>query len=191
MVLQRAEAIEREQFGANRSDTDALVAAAVEAGLSREAVEQALREHLALRETCLSVDELVFAPSADGFLYIARVTSIDGAIVRVRFVSGAEQAIQREKLRPFSLLPGQTVSANWPDWGWWNCRVVSYDRALQSIRLSDGWGSEHSFTLSDIRLPQNRPVSGTARFKAALYMSGIALTSGALGALVTWLVMRR
>lgn len=190
LVLQRAEAIEREQTDTSASDAEALVAAAVEAGLSREAVEQALREHLALQETSLAVDDLVFAPSTDRCLYVARVIRIDGDLIDVSFVSGSEQRLLREKLRPFSLLPGQTVSANWPNWGWWNCKVVSYDKAIHSVRVTDGWGSEQSFTLANVRLPQEQ-TKEAGRLKAALFFTGIALTSGGLGSLITWLIMRR
>lgn len=187
LVLQRAEVIEHERSG---TDADELLKAAVEAGLSREAVEQALREHIALQANSMSIGDLVFAPSTDGFYYVARIRAIEGDLVNVSFVSGSERRLLRSKLRPFSLLPGQLVSANWPNWGWWNCRVVSYDQAIHSVKLSDGWGSELSFTLSNVRLPQERPASSTDRMKTAIFLGAIALVSGSLGAIVTWLLMR-
>jgi len=84
-VLQRAEEIQAQNAATVivTEDMNTMVDAAVEAGLSREAVSQALQERLSLETVTHTIGELVFALSADGFSYPARIRSIDGEIVEV------------------------------------------------------------------------------------------------------------
>lgn len=192
-VLQRAEEIQIQQSVElhARGETNQLIEAAVEAGLSREAVEQALRERIAIEHQSLQPGELVFAPSGDGFLYAAKVVSLEEGVAVVRFLSGSDIRLLQSELRPFALLPGQKVSAPWPDWGWWTCQVVRFDREHYQVRLSDGWGSEHSFPISEIRLAIPRPGSIRDRIEAYAAHAAFALGGGAIGALLTWLLLRR
>lgn len=193
-VLHRAEEIQAQRSIQVESTQElaSLVDAAVEAGLSREAVSQALQERLALDAVAHQVGELVFALSTDGFLYPARIRAIEGEVVDVGFLNGSQHRLMKRDIQPFSLLPGSTVNAPWPGWGAWNCKVVSFDRENLSVRLSDGWGTEQTFAVADVRI--NRPAEpGSLRERAeywahyAMYVAG----GGAIGALVTFLIMRR
>lgn len=186
-ILQRAEEIQAQSSGEFRVDaqSEQLIAAAIEAGLSREAVVQAMQERFALEHRTLEPGALVFALSSDQRFYPAHLQSLDAGIATVRFVNGSDHTLRRGELRPFALLPGQTVNAQWPNWGWWNCKVIAFDRELLRVRLSDGWGSEENLSISDIRLnPEKVEGSGGFRHKIWMIVSASAVFGGVVGALL-------
>src|SRR5688572_7899988 len=90
-VLARAEEIQR---GSGRREMDAeleaVIGAAEEVGLTRSAMERALREQLHLPGAPPAVGSLVFAESADGNFYVAELLSISGDDARVQFLRGSE-----------------------------------------------------------------------------------------------------
>ena len=107
-VLIRAEEIER---GARTADTmqaefEAVIGAGEAVGLSRVAVERALRERVELVTTPPAIGSLVFARSADGKFYVAEVISGDQSDIRVRYLRGSEHTVALDQLRPCALLPG-------------------------------------------------------------------------------------
>ncbi|MBX3114530.1 MAG: hypothetical protein KF836_08185 [Fimbriimonadaceae bacterium] len=158
-ILARAEQIHLGATNEQESDTKALIKAAEEAGLPREAVEQALRERLDTQTPNLTPGEFVFAPSTDGKLYVAEVKSSGSNTTTVQFLIGSELSVPSSQIQPAVFLPGSKVKANWPHWGWWTCTVLSFDKPNRLVRLSDGWGTEKTFPLTEIRLDPPRIVN--------------------------------
>lgn len=173
---------------------EAIVAAAEEAGLSREAVLQAMRERLHVGTEGPAVGSRVFATSADGKFYVADVLELGERSVRVRFLKGGELDVPLGSTQPASFLPGQRIVCPWPDWGWWTCTVVSYDADHGTVRAHDGWGTTESFPISEVRMDpprsrrEHRPIPRLKFFLFSL-AAGAAL-GGTLGGLITWLVLR-
>lgn len=186
-VLARAEEI---NLGTDASeDSDVVLLAAEEAGLPREAIEQALREQIGLFSESPKVDDLVFAKSTDDHHYIATVTAVIDNGFHVRFLKGGESKLPLQHLRPCGFLPGEELTVHWPWWGWWVVTVLNYDSESRRVRVSDGWGSEEWFSLTDVRLdparkPKNKLKAMVWTYTALIGVSGIA------GAVVTWLAMR-
>ncbi|ARU41318.1 hypothetical protein CCB80_09300 [Armatimonadetes bacterium Uphvl-Ar1] len=161
-ILRRAEEI---HIGAPQQDdteAKAIIKAAEEAGLPRAAVEQALQERLAQVQATTTPGEFLFAPSADGKLYVAELISSNGATTRARFLNGSDISVPTSQTQPANFLPGSKVYANWPSFGWWNCTVISFDKSNRLLRLSDGWGNEKSFPLAEVRI--NPPVQANSKF---------------------------
>ncbi len=192
-VLQRAEEIEVQRSFSleNISTENQIISAAMEAGLSREAITQAIQERMSLATVSRKVGDLVFALSADGYCYPARIRSIEGELIEVTFLNGSEHSLMKRDIQPFSLLPGTIVNAPWAGWGAWNCSVLSYDRENLRVRLSDRWGSEQNFAVADIRI---KPVSQAASVRKDtetwLYRVAFVAGGGVIGALITWLILR-
>ncbi len=151
-ILKRAEQI---HIGASveedDSDSKALIKAAEEAGLPREAVEQALRERLDSQTFTLTPGDFIFAPSSDGKHYTAEFIESNAHTTRARFLTGGEISFPNEQAHPAQFLPGSKVQANWPNFGWWTCTVVAFDKPNRLLRLSDGWGNDKSFPLAEVR----------------------------------------
>jgi hypothetical protein len=150
-VLSRAEEIQRGGARLTREDEEMLVQAAEEAGLSRSAVLQALRERLGAGVEPPAPGTKVFARSGDGHMYVAEVLDIKERGVQVRFVSGGEHTVAFDEVKPLTLLPGQKIMCDWPRWGWNSCRVTKFDAETATIRASDGW-KQRDFSLTEIRI---------------------------------------
>ncbi len=191
-VLARAEEIHARGGGsASSMDSEAVLRAAEEAGLPREAVEQALRERLDLLEAPPNSGDLVFAKSSDGRYYVAEVVDSTERSIRVRFLKGGEHARAGSDLRPCRFLPGGRITVPWPGWGWWGCTIVSYDATKRKVKVYDGWSAEKTFPISEVRLDPSRRRGAMSRAKAYLWLAGVSLLAGgALGGLATWLLMR-
>lgn len=189
-VLARAGEIHHsEQSG---MEVEAILAAAEEAGLPREAVLQALQERLVTSLEVPKVGDRVFAESADRKRYVADVLEVlEGQRLRVRFLRGGERLVGLHDTQPFTLLPGQRVHCPWPAWGYWPSTVVSYDAEEGSLRASDNCGTDHTFRIEEVRIhpPSKRVPMPRLRFFLTSLGLGLAL-GGAAGALVTWLLMR-
>lgn len=191
-VLARAEEIDMQRAMRleESNETNQLIQAAEEAGLSREAVMTALRERISLNEHPLAEGDLIFAKSADDRHYVARVQSVDGGILRVQFLNGSETTVERASCRPFQATPGSKMQAQWPSWGWWTCNVVTYDARNQKVQLSDGWGEQQWFHISDVRLDLRKEGSSSPkRMQVLLYMA-LTLGGGVLGSIITWALTR-
>lgn len=194
-ILARAAEIQRtaEESADAQADVDAMMAAAEDVGLTRTAVEQALKERLAgmPAATPIAVGGRIFARSTDGRMYVAEALEVGQAGVRVRFLKGDELLVPADHVRPASFVPGQKVSVHWPWWGPWSCTVISYDATKQKVKLSDGWGDVKTFKVSDVWLPQERAAGHQARTKVYLTLLGVGAGIGAVvGSLVTGLLAR-
>lgn len=194
-ILVRAEEIQQQQ----RQDieigqrTEDVVAAAEEAGLSREAVLQALRERQSVRSAPIRVGALVFAPTDDEKLYVAEVLTLEDGHANVRYLSGSDHVVLESDLRPFQMLPGQKVRCDWPGWGWWTCTVVSCDRENRIVRASDGWGTTKIFSLKDVyvQIPaKNEGSRNSVRLRITSYLISAVIAGAAIGSVITWLIVR-
>lgn len=191
LILARAEEIQS-QSSVRLTDNAAveqLVLAAEEAGLEREAVLQALRERIAITEKPLNLDDLVFAKSADGCFYPAYVKKVDEGTVDIEFVSGSFATVEISSIQHFSALPGQVLNCQWPNWGWSNGRILSYDRKREMVHVTDGWGTEQWFFIKDVRMKPDLGPQGQ-RLKAWMGYLAVSLASGALGALIMRIILR-
>jgi hypothetical protein len=190
-VLARAEEIQRNSRTADtmQAEFEAVIGAGEAVGLTRPALERALRERLELADTPPPPGSRVFAQSADGKFYVAEVISAADDSVRVRYLRGSEHTVTAAQLRPCSLLPGEKVMANWPWWGPWKCAVVSYDAAKQKVKLTDGWGYTRSFAIAEIWQSGRKAGSGKARLYATWLGTGAGV-GAILGSAVTWLLLR-
>ena len=185
-VLARAEEI---HLGAGTGeDSNVVLLAAEEAGLPREAIEQALREQSKLFSEPPKPGDLVFAKSTDDHHYVAEVTASTDGGLQVRFLKGGESTIPLQHVRPCGFLPGEELTAHWPWWGWWDVTVLNYDAESRRVRVDDGWGTEDWFSLTDIRL--NPPKPKKRRRAIAWIYTTIIAVSGTAGAIITWLLMR-
>ena len=191
-VLARAEEIERaaRRGDAWNAELAAVIGAAEEVGLSRQAVERALAERLNLPTAPPVVGALTWARSADGKSYVAEVlsTSEDGA--RVRFLRGSEHRLSVDELRPCAFIPGERVACHWPMWGPWTCTVVAYDAAKQRVKLSDGWGYTRTFPISEVWLAPAKTDLWTSGWRVPALFLGVGAVAGALlGSIITALLV--
>ncbi len=192
-VLARAEEIQRATRHGDewRAEVAAVIGAAEEVGLSRNAVVRAINERFNLA-TPPAVGSLTWARSADGKFYVAEVVStheVEGEAL-VRFLRGSEHRVTLDQLRPCAFLPGERIVCNWPWWGPWTCTVVAYDPVKQRVKLSDGWGNK-TFPVSEVWLPPAKPASGSARARIYVTLVGAGAAVGALiGSIVTALLLR-
>jgi len=175
------------------TEVSGVIAAAEEAGLSREAVLHAMQEHFELLGEPPKPGELVFAKSANGKFYAAEVLRIGDGATRVRFLSGGEAGLPMADIRPLSMVPGTTIVCNWPEWGAWKCSVLRYDEATRTVTASDNWGSQRNFELAEVQLSvrqtEKTPPGKITRFA---WQTAIAFAAGggAVGAALTWLLNR-
>jgi hypothetical protein len=190
-VLARAAEIERTaQAGERNLEVAAVIEAAEEAGLSRRAVELALRERLNLPATLPAPGTLAWARSADGKSYVAEVLGVSEDGARVRFLRGSEHQVALNELRPCAFIPGDKVACYWPMWGSWTCTVVSYDTEKQRVKLNDGWGYTRKFPVSEVWLPPAAAAAGPAgkRIYGKLLTAG-AVAGALIGSILTALLL--
>lgn len=192
-VLSRAEEIQRASRRGREwnAEVAAVIGAAQEIGLSREAVEQAISERLNLPAAPPQVGSLVWATSADGKSYAAEVVSASEDGARVRFLRGSEHRVSLDQLRPCAFIPGERVTCYWPWWGPWTCTVVAYDQAKQRVKLYDGWSETKSFPVSEVWLAKPKNSPGNARTRVSATLIGIGAAAGAaIASIATALLLR-
>lgn len=179
-VLARASEI---QDGAEPShvDVETLMLAAEEVGISRAAVERALRERMLLPSKPPVVGQLSFARSADDKYYVAEVVSAAPEGFTVRFLRGGQHTVQLDDLRPCSFLPGERVVVNWPWWGPWTCTVLSHDASERRIMVTDGWGETREFSIRDVWIAPRRKI-GSRRNRLIGALLAAATAGVGLGA---------
>ena len=166
-------------------DLEQYVQAAEEAGIDRDATMQALRERLSFAAELFREGELVFAKSADGFYYVAKLLEIEGRKTKVQFVTGSDHHCDAADLRLFSLTPGQKISYHDKGSGmWWEGRLERFNRDSKSVTVNQ-WGDEQTLPLEKIRLPRDVQVLPMS-YQAKLWAVGIAsaLSGGVIGALL-------
>lgn len=187
-VLLRADQIQRAELrGANEAEMQRFIERAEASGYSRAAVLQALRERFGVTAAPLTVGERVFAQSSDGKYHVATVVSLAPGEARVRYLRGSERAIPSDEVRPFVLAPGERIGVNWPMWGPWSCELVSYDEAKGTVKLSDRWGSERSFPISEIWL---EPPSASSDFGSIMFWAAVLGAGGVIGGIATTILSR-
>ncbi|MEZ0324804.1 MAG: hypothetical protein ACAH95_02780 [Fimbriimonas sp.] len=183
-VLERAEEL---QHGDTTNTYAAVIEAAKEAGLSEDNVTKALQERLGLLGSPPAAGELIFAKGTQNRFFAAEVIEQGEHSYRVRFLNGGEHSVRFEDLRPLNLFPGEQLVCPWPDWGWWTCSLVRYDPEKRKVRVSDNFGTEKTFDLSEVfRADPSQPF----KMKLNWLMVGLSLGSGVIGSLLTWLAMR-
>lgn len=171
-VLRRAHQIET---ATSSGGFEEYIAAAEEAGISREATLLALRERFGYRTELPTEGEMVFAKSADNCYYAATVVSVEGNLARVKFVSGSEAKISVTDIRDFSLTPGQKLSIQHSGM-WFDAEFMRYNAEARSVTMNL-WGSEETLSLEKVRLrqPTKFEQSATAKLwveRAALFLGG-------------------
>jgi hypothetical protein len=189
-VLLRAEEIDSgTQAGVKpAANFDEMVAAAEEAGLSRHAISQALRERFGWQGEALMPDTLVWAKSADGNSYLARVIGTTQESVKVRFLSGSDKTLPFVDIQEFSVIPGSTLSYNSPSWSSWiNAQVVRYNEDTRSVTFNT-WGTEETVTLDKVRLPSK--ISDPMKTAQYWIYAVMLLSGGVIGALIMRILMR-
>jgi hypothetical protein len=185
-IVARAEALQR--MGDHSGDAEALIHAGEELGISKSAMERAVRERLGSHLAPADGD-LVFARSADDKFYAAVVLSSIDAGYRVRFLRGGQRVVAADDLRECPFLPGDRVTCPWPGWGTWTGTVVSYDAENRALTVSDGWAETAVFAVRDVWLvPRTAERQRRKRIYAALLVGGAAV-GAAVGALITAIVM--
>ena len=169
---------------------ESVLSAAEEMGIPRDVMLQALQEKLGKPMDTPAVGHMVFAKSADNNYYVAEVLEAEPRKVTVRFLSGGEDTLCEDCLRPCKFVPGMKVVVQWPMWGWYKGDVISYDDKKQKLVVSDGW-HEKKFHISEVRLDAEKKKGTRPRSKLywTLVTVGIAL-GGPIGAFITWLLMR-
>ncbi len=155
-ILKRAEQIHSGENSSDHSETAALLIAAEEAGLPREAVELALQERLSFQPIAYNSGDLVFASRPDGKMYVARVVLTKSSVIKVRFLNGTEVTLPAEKVVKADLQVGTKVQALWPIHNWHMSTVIAFDQDCGTVKLSDGWGFTKIFPISEIRIPRKR-----------------------------------
>lgn len=187
-VLTRAQAIQANKVSLEHSkgDLEMFIKAAEEVGINREALLQAIKEKSGQPLEGLHTGDKVFAKSADGAFYLAEVTELDSTIAKVSFNHGTTHTLPLTDLRPFSLLPGQKIEANWPIWGWWEVQIVRYDAEKQLLDVTDGMETR-KFTLDEIRLKVEK--NKTAKSLQSKFYQ-VAFWAATVGAVAGAILMR-
>jgi hypothetical protein len=187
-VFARAEEIDRAARRERDRDADiaAIVSAGEEVGISRSAIERAIRELPHFPAAPPAVGELAWAQSVNGRFYVAQILAHADDSSRVRFLHGGEQTVTFDQLRACAFVPGERLVCDWPWWGRWTCTVVQYDPIKRRVKLDDGWGARRNFSIGEVWLPPGvaNPTSSRARVSARLLGIGVAVGT-VIGALAT------
>lgn len=188
-VLARAEEIQ--QAVDTEAELQAVVRAAEELGLQREAVERAIQERFGRPAHPPGAGDLVFAQSANERFYAAEVVEPGPDRVRVRFLNGSEHTVPWSAIKPLNLLPGDRVVCQWPWWGAWTSTVVSYNSTKRCVRVDDGWGSTETFPLSEIWLNPPKNKHAGRRAHVYLFLVGISFAIGGIVGTVLTLLLSK
>jgi hypothetical protein len=184
-LVTRASDIDRELSELLQSDEEVSMAvnAAEEAGISRAATLQALRERLSAEQPKLEKGQRVFARSNDGHYYVAMVDEPTSGGARLRFANGSFGEVGAADMRPMALLPGTTVEVGQP-WGWAKAEVTGFQEVTQTVNVRF-WGSIQSYTLDKVRLKTGKGFSWTDQLQLKMLITFGA--GSAVGALLTLL----
>jgi hypothetical protein len=184
-LLARAEEI---QSKGSLNTYEAVMSAAEEAGLSRDAISQAVQERLSAT-FAPGEGQLVFAKGEKDRYFAAEVVKQGGGSALVRFLNGSEHQVPLSSLRPLTLLPGESIVCPWPDWGWWTCSVVHFDTVRRKVKVTDSLGTEKTFDLAQVFVKAPGTPPDLSKYPWLL-MSALTLGGGIIGSILTWLAMR-
>jgi len=160
-VLRRAQEIDA--AGLQGSELEAYVAAAEEAGISRDATMQALRERLGYSVVAAETGAQVFARSADGHYYVAKVEKVEEKTATVRFLNGATATLPQTDLRDLDLTPGRKLNYLSPSASMWsNGTVTKFHPDSMTVDL-ESWGMTESVSLDKVRILRQSVVGGVTQ----------------------------
>lgn len=192
-ILERAEELadRTQKLLENRPELKEMIEAAVESGLPRESVMEALRERLIEYEFHYKENELVFAISEDGCWYPAVFLGQSGNRVQLRYMSGGEGVVGFEEVKPFHIKPGMKVQAFSNTYKTWtDAKVNSYNPDSRSVQCNV-WYSEESVSIEKVRLAKNKPkFSLSAHAQNSIRLAALALLAAGIGAFITILFQR-
>lgn len=173
------------EIGEPGAQYEAYLHAAEEMGVPREAMLQALRERMLIAGETLEAGQQVFAPSADGFCYVATLLSVSEHTARVRFLEGGEHTCATSDLRPLSLIPGRKLQGDIKGWGWYDCVVKRHNPGEAKVQVAhDDWSETKEWLpLRKLRLtpdhvrpqPPGRATSAAARIAAVAGGAGLLI----------------
>ncbi|MEQ1821500.1 MAG: hypothetical protein ABL949_03235 [Fimbriimonadaceae bacterium] len=184
-ILRRAQEIQATPLTVDPiSGYQEYIDAAEEAGISREATLQALRERLGLPVSTPVSGQLVFAKSADGHFYPARIQSAEGHNFKLRFMNGSEATKPMTDLRELSFTPGLKLNYSSPSsGGWWTGDFVRYNQDAQTVTVTC-WGHEETVPLDQIRLKATNPSTVSAQLW--IIRASQWLLAGGVGFALAW-----
>jgi len=171
-------------------EVEEYIRAAEEAGIPREATIQALRERLAFPLEAFTVGENVFALSADGRHYVAKLLSLEGRQAKVHFLSGSDHVCDVTDLRLFSLTPGQKLNYfSKKHQMRVHGRLENYDRDGE-IATFHCMGISETIPIGEIRLPLDVPAKKSGPIPLWLIGVASALGGGIVGAILMSLLTK-
>ncbi|MCB0824661.1 MAG: hypothetical protein KDC26_00580 [Armatimonadetes bacterium] len=192
-ILERAEELagRTEKLLENRPELKEMVDAAVESGLPRESVMEALRERLMESEFQYKEGELVFAISEDECWYPAVYLGQSGNRIRLRYMSGGEGVVGLEEVKPFHIKPGMKIQAYSNMYKTWtDAKVNTYNPDSRSVQCHI-WYSEESVSIEKVRLVKNKPqIDLSDRAKNAMGLAFVTLMAAGVGALIMFIIQR-
>jgi hypothetical protein len=192
-VIERATEIEvqTQHLAASDEELGQFLKASEEAGISRDATLQALRERLDFKPEAYKEGQLVFARSQDERFHPARIASVDADGATVRYLNGGEARVPMAGLRPFALGPGQRLEYNSPSWAMWvTGEVVRVNLEGGSVTLTT-WGVEETVPLERLRSPKLGSSAGLKDMSAVVGYSIVSFLAGGVGgAILMWLLRR-
>lgn len=188
-VLRRAQEIQSAQV-LQQDELEEYIVAAEEAGISREATLQALRERLGFPTHVPAPGEYVFARSADRHFYMAKLENVSGQTAQVKFLNGGTATVSMSDLREVALSPGQRLNYMSPSMSMWvSSPVVRFNRDSLSVTFNY-WGTEETVSVEKVRLLNNTPLSVADQAKLRIGMVWTALGAGVLGFALGWFLRR-
>lgn len=190
-VLARAQEIQNSPDGA--SDHDELVKSAEEAGISRNAMLQALRERVGFADVPLCPGDYVFAISADGDKHVAEFVEQKDNVVTVKFVNGTVAKLLPTAIQPLRMLPGERVDCEWSKGRWEKCTIEEYKPEDKWVYVVGPGNDKRYFNLEEIRLLSDErklAVHPPNPWLARLPYIAWGLGGAVIGALLMWLLNR-
>lgn len=185
LVLRRAHEIE----SSGQGGIEDYIAAAEEAGISREATMLALKERLGQPMAPPDSGQMVFAKSADGHFYVATVSGTEGALISVRFVNGSDAKVPVADIRDFSVTPGKKLSIH-SSGMWFDGEVIRFNPESRSVTMNL-WGSEETVNLEKVRLRKPNALELDKNLNLWTNRIGWFVMGSGVGALILWLLTRK
>ncbi len=194
-ILARAEEIssQRSESLLHSNEIEAILDAAEEAGLNREATLQALRERLAPPSADIVAGELVFAKSDDGHYYPARLIGMANHYADIHFISGTKTKIGIGDIKPFTITPGLKLQFQEQTFNYWTeGEVTRYNDEGRSVTFLY-WGKEITVSLEKVRQKKVSPLqraTSAVKWKILGLVIGSSAITGAIGFLIGYLAGR-
>ena len=202
-VRRAAEIMEHEALGSS-ADPHASVAlyldAAEEAGISRDAMLQALYEQkILVSADSFQIGDMVFAESeADGNLYPATVIARGPNSIKAAYKVAGEATVPAASVREFAVIPGTKLQFHHPDClgaGLWGTgKVSAFHPETEMFDMSYG-GTNYSVPIANVRIKKPEAVKSSASATIQARIIQACLISGSagivIGGLLTWLLTHR